>query len=94
MSGAGDVNGDGVSDIVVGAPKAEPNGVFWAGRSYVVFGKADTDPVLLADVAAGIGGFAMDGVTANDEAGCSVGGAWGAALSRHGTACAHSPIWV
>ena len=41
VSQAGDVNGDGVDDIIIGAPNADANG-FTSGRSYVVFGKADT----------------------------------------------------
>ena len=37
VSGAGDVNGDGVDDIIIGSPDAEMNGVD-TGKSYVVFG--------------------------------------------------------
>ena len=38
MSGAGDVNGDGFADLIVGAPGADPGGRYAAGESYVVFG--------------------------------------------------------
>jgi hypothetical protein len=62
VAGAGDVDDDGVPDVVIGAPDAG------AGRVYVVHGKATFEPVLLADVAAGIGGFAIDG-PAGSEAG-------------------------
>lgn len=69
---AGDVDGDGLADLIVGAPLADPGGVN-SGRAYVVFGKdGDTDEVLLDDVAAGIGGFAIDGEVAGDAAGSSV----------------------
>jgi hypothetical protein len=37
VSAAGDVNGDGIDDIIIGAPYADPNGAY-SGASYVVFG--------------------------------------------------------
>lgn len=39
VSGAGDINGDGIADIAIGAPYAEPNFVDHAGTSYIVFGR-------------------------------------------------------
>jgi hypothetical protein len=36
VSGAGDINADGLPDIVVGAPEADPNGAR-SGRTYVLF---------------------------------------------------------
>jgi hypothetical protein len=71
VDGAGDVNGDGLADVVVGAPRATPNGVD-SGRAYVVFGKTDTSNVSLANVSQGLGGFAMDGETESDRFGFSV----------------------
>ena len=42
VSGAGDINRDGVDDLIIGAPDADPNGIDYAGESYVVFGSNDT----------------------------------------------------
>jgi len=55
VASAGDVNGDGFEDLIVGSPYADP--VTNAnGRSYVVFGKGDTGSVDLAVVDSGFGG--------------------------------------
>ena len=41
VSSAGDVNGDGFADLIVGAPSADSaGGGDYEGESYVVFGKA------------------------------------------------------
>jgi hypothetical protein len=39
VSSAGDVNGDGLDDLIVGAWSADPNSKLNAGKSYIVFGK-------------------------------------------------------
>ncbi|MCT7967866.1 hypothetical protein NG799_16115 [Laspinema sp. D1] len=75
VSNAGDVNGDGLDDVIVGAVDADPGGNAEAGESYVVFGKTDGTAVNLSDVAAGTGGFIINGIDANDEAGFSVSSA-------------------
>uniref|UniRef100_A0A0G4FRE2 EGF-like domain-containing protein n=1 Tax=Chromera velia CCMP2878 TaxID=1169474 RepID=A0A0G4FRE2_9ALVE len=41
VHGPGDVNGDGVSDILIGASTADPNSITNAGEAYVIFGQAD-----------------------------------------------------
>jgi hypothetical protein len=54
VSNAGDVNGDGLDDLIVSARKADPSGQSNAGKSYVVFGKQDnTDAIELSAIAAG-----------------------------------------
>src|SRR4028118_293063 len=42
VSSAGDVNGDGFDDLIIGAYGADPNGINRAGQSYVLFGKGTT----------------------------------------------------
>ena len=70
---AGDVNGDGIADIVVGAPLAE----FGAGESYVIFGKANWagTPVLDAASLDGNNGFRLIGADGGDLSGGSVSSA-------------------
>ncbi|EDN72957.1 Integrin alpha chain [Beggiatoa sp. SS] len=75
VSSAGDINGDGLDDLIIGAPDADPNGRNRAGESYVVFGKNDTVSVNLIDIALGVGGFKISGVAAFDKSGFSVSGA-------------------
>jgi Ca2+-binding RTX toxin-like protein len=80
VTSAGDVNGDGIGDLVVGAPFADPNGASMAGSSYVVFGKnTATDGAFAADLNPGdlngTNGFRIDGVTLNDRIGVRVASA-------------------
>jgi len=82
VSGAGDVNGDGLDDIIIGAPLADPtylidDGQASAGLSYVVYGKTTSTPVRLSDVEgySGSHGFAIHGASVDDRSGISVSGA-------------------
>jgi hypothetical protein len=65
---AGDVNGDGLADVIVGTPYNSAN----AGAAYVVFGKSDGGPIDVNNL--GSNGFAFKGL-AEEFAGYSVGSA-------------------
>ena len=75
VSTAGDVNGDNLADLIVGAPFADPVGNSNAGESYVVFGRDTGTTVSLADVASGTGGFIINGIDQGDLSGFTVSGA-------------------
>src|SRR5262249_28016168 len=79
VSSAGDVNGDGFDDLIIGAKFGDGplNSRSCAGDSYVVFGKAAgfAAEIDLTVIAAGAGGFVIHGQDANDEAGFSVSSA-------------------
>lgn len=76
VSGTGDVNGDGIDDVIIGARGADPNGNSNAGESYVVFGSNQpfAARLNLADLD-GRNGFVLNGIDAADQSGISVSGA-------------------
>ena len=77
VSAAGDVNGDGFDDLVIGAPGADPHSTSGAGEIYVVFGKADWSGSPTLDLATlnGINGFTIFGIDLSDGSGFAVSGA-------------------
>ena len=64
VASAGDVNGDGRADVIVGAPYANPSSGNDAGSSYVIYGAASPSNVNLASL--GSSGFRIDGAAAGD----------------------------
>ena len=69
----GDINGDGVDDVIIGAYHATPNGNDHAGSSYVVFGQTSSfNDILPLSALDGQNGFRIDGVEAFDLSGSSV----------------------
>ncbi|EDN72508.1 Integrin alpha chain [Beggiatoa sp. SS] len=73
VSGAKDVNGDGLNDLIIGAASAGAkytcgkNGTdrcsLNLGESYVVFGKPDTTAVDINEIVKGLGGFVISGIS-------------------------------
>ncbi|MBD2386561.1 putative Ig domain-containing protein [Cylindrospermum sp. FACHB-282] len=74
VSSAGDVNGDGFDDLIIGAPSADPNGSL-SGQSYVVFGSSGFSPTLNLSSLNGANGFAINGIPRNSFPGISVSSA-------------------
>lgn len=75
LHNAGDVNGDGLDDFIVGAPSASPDGLQSAGEAYVIFGQPTNPSALPLTNLNGTNGFRVVGVTYNDEAGYAASGA-------------------
>jgi glycosylphosphatidylinositol phospholipase D len=81
VAAAGDVNGDGFADMIIGAPNALANGES-SGRAFVVFGRANGFPaefdlarLLPPNGGDGSEGFALNGVSSGEMAGFTVAGA-------------------
>ncbi len=73
VSSGGDINGDGIDDLIIGASSASPNGKLRAGESYVVFGSSSSfGSVLNLSSLDGSNGFAINGIDTYDNSGGSI----------------------
>ena len=72
LTPAGDVNGDGKGDLLIGTPWADPSARTSAGGARVVYGRSTTTEI---DLATDTAGFRIDGAAAGDRAGFSVASA-------------------
>jgi hypothetical protein len=71
ISRAGDVNGDGIPDIIIGADAADPAGRSNAGAVYLIFGKRNL-PAVIDLAALGSQGVVIQGIAAGDLFGSGV----------------------
>ncbi len=72
VAAAGDVNGDGRGDVILGAPDARNNARDYSGSTYVIFGQPVPTNVDLVNL--GAAGFRIDGSDGFDNSGRSVAG--------------------
>ena len=75
VNDAGDVNGDGFGDILIGAPGADPNNNNLSGQSYVVYGQTGLASTIELSDLNGTNGFTVNGIAQSDSSGYSVSGA-------------------
>jgi RTX calcium-binding nonapeptide repeat (4 copies)/FG-GAP repeat len=76
VSGAGDINNDGIDDLIIGAVGASPNDDYYSGQSYVVFGRSGGfSSSLNFSNLNGSNGFILNGIEEGDFSGWSVSGA-------------------
>jgi hypothetical protein len=73
VASAGDVNGDGIGDVVVGSPGAGANSRPNSGSAFVVFGRRTGGDVDLAGLSSG--GIRIDGAVNFEQTGHAVAGA-------------------
>ena len=76
VASAGDVNGDGFDDLIIGAKGASPNGTRYSGATYVVFGAAGGFAAdLNLSTLNGTNGFMIIGEAAGHRSGSAVASA-------------------
>ena len=75
MAGVGDVNGDGIADLLLGAYGADPSGRSAAGQAYVIFGRSSFPAAFSLASLNGSTGFTINGSAARGYLGYQVDGA-------------------
>ncbi len=76
VSNAGDINGDGFDDVIVGAPEADGGGINSSGETYIVFGAAGGfAPQIELSSLDGTNGFRLTGTASGDLSGGTVSAA-------------------
>lgn len=73
VAGGFDLDGDGLDDVAVGAPDADPLARADAGEVYVVFGSTSRAPLDLSTVGAAGAGVRIVGASAGDQIGAALG---------------------
>jgi len=73
ISGAGDFNGDGIDDLIIGAPGAKPNGTL-SGKTYVVFGNNTINHPFALSSINGVNGVKINGENFFDYSASAVAG--------------------
>ncbi len=75
VSSAGDVNGDGFDDLILGAYSASPLDRMHAGESYIIYGKGGGPGDLDLAMLTAAQGFRISGANEHDYSGVAVSGA-------------------
>lgn len=75
IANAGDVNGDGKADFLIGAQYASPATRAKAGAAYLIYGSANLPAMLNLSTVSATQGVVLPGGAAGDNAGSSVSGA-------------------
>ena len=74
VGSAGDVNGDGIDDFILGAHRVSSGSIFTAGAAYIVYGKTSSFPAFFdLGTLDGTNGFKIEGALSEDNLGISVG---------------------
>lgn len=76
IASVGDVNGDGIDDMLIGAPDADPGGQPGAGEAYLIFGTTEGfDASFDLDSLDGTNGYVLQGVVYEEHAAYAVSSA-------------------